>query len=1162
MGNHIENRQLLIDDIKEELIGPCAHGTEIDCDKDILFNSYEELNKSYVQLNTKEEILQNDPPNVRYGIGVLFPIASDNIETEKEVSKEDILGISNIQDEELLSENANQNIESIGNRSIGMEEDTAYDDFAIFSSTKKRPSSMGISFLAEFNKESSIIVEVYGGRYSAKKVKSFINSREFVHEWWLRKSVSFKVKFNNSELIADGPKVLIGEIFESTNLENLKLEVSIFSRPYSKNIYKRLFTICLVNRCDSNHGDNNFCLFQSNFKVIIDSKENSILPYPSIANTNLDKEEESLALLYRNIETYAIGHGCSANWGDKDNKRKIKWVSAECLPYFESPSITPEILDEFGTPIEASMHKLSGLNQNDDGINSLKNIIESYDKWIIKKRQEINNLEDNFKAAAISHLNECNKCSERMKNGLDFLLNNEHALKAFKLANYAMLLQQYHTSIETRKVTFDEKALRLIFSPEYNEPDINEINLGRGKWRPFQIAFILMVLKSAVEDDIKDRETVELIWFPTGGGKTEAYLGLSAFVIFYLRLINNNDNGVKVLMRYTLRLLTTQQFQRASGLICAMEHIRRKNINILGIEEFSIGIWLGGKTTPNTRKDAIEKLKSLQNGKSDENPFVVSRCPWCGAQIGKLDFETSSKKSKYLPKVFGYELGANSVVFKCQDNKCEFKNGIPLYVIDEDIYEKRPSLIIGTVDKFAMLAWKPNARWLFGIDSNGDRQFSPPKLIIQDELHLISGPLGSMVGLYETIIEELCTDRRDGKRIIPKIICSTATIRRYKNQIKSLYSRDNSVLFPSPGLDSDDSFFARVACNKDGQKMPGRIYIGIHAPALKSIETVQVRTISSLLNSPIKFTNEYRDPWWTVLLFFNSLRELGITLSIIQSRIPDYLKFIRKRLNQEQLRYLNKILELTGRLRNDEVPRAIIELENSCNSTISKPVDICLASNIIEVGIDITRLSLLTVIGQPKSTSQYIQVTGRVGRNWWERPGLIVTIYNATRPRDRSHFEHFRSYHEKLYAGVEPTSVTPFSPPVIERALHAIMAIYARQMLDVNSSPNPCPIEHLEFLKKIILQRVNAIDPDEFSNVERVFNKRIKEWCAWQPIIWQRDAKDIENIPLLREPGNYSSKIHITHSWSTPMSMRNVDAECRAQITTLYMQEGEEDNAF
>jgi hypothetical protein len=504
--------------------------------------------------------------------------------------------------------------------------------------------------------------------------------------------------------------------------------------------------------------------------------------------------------------------------------------------------------------------------------------------------------------------------------------------------------------------------------------------------------------------------------------------------------------------------------------------------------------------------------------------------------------------------VLGYEQRADTVAFFCPDASCEFAEELPVRVIDEDIYDEPPEFLIGTVDKFAVLAWKEEARAIFGVARDGRRTASPPGLIIQDELHLIAGPLGSMVGLYEVLVEELCTDRRRQVPVPPKIVCSTATIRRYREQVHALYERRDTVLFPPPGLDAGDSFFARYSRELDGSLSRGRLYVGVHGPGLGSLQTAQVRTIAALLQAPQPFDAEARDPWWSLLLFFNSLRELGSTLSLIQSDIPDHLRVLKNRLGLDwpELRQLRRIEELTSRLQSEEVPEAIKKLEVPTTSD-GMPVDICLASNIIEVGVDIDRLSIMAIVGQPKTTAQYIQVSGRVGRRTWERPGLVVTIYGASKARDRSHFEKFRTYHEQLYAQVEPTSVTPFSRPVLERALHAVMAAYVRQTGDARTAatPAPFPAVMLRRLRDMLAARVQHVDATERTTLDQVFERREREWNAWAPRVWSAGANG-EDAALLRQAGSYADPVTAQRTWPTPTSLRNVDAECQATITALY----------
>lgn len=1172
MADSVTDRNYMLHALRRELVGPAPSGKAIDCSQPVKFASPDDARGPWIQQESGEEILQRDPPTKRYGIGVLYPFATMVEDTVQDAGMA-ATGLTalisedgTIKDSD-LNDSYTRSLEQVIRNAENMHADETLNDLDLSASNTYRPSSMGISFLVELVPGSKLMVKATGGRYQSLGIT--VGNSQWT--WWLRKPITIVEEFDAVPLISTHGKRVASSFRNEENTEKLNLQIEVFSRPnpHAQNINERIITVCLVNRSDVLGRNDEYCLFQSFFQVTVISPDNKncILPYPESPLRVQDDEEKSLSLLYRNFDTYAVGHGCAANWHDKDSAGKVSKVTAECLPYFETPSITPDIKDSNGQPVDVSMASLAGLNPKDDGFASLARIVDLYEAWIQEKKEQIPYLDAGLQEPATLHLEQCERCAERMKKGLDYLHSNPLALQAFKLANHAILLQQLHSHRESRSAIYNRNTERFDFAQPYQEPKISDASGGRGKWRAFQIAFLLMSLKSSMDFNDVDRKTVELIWFPTGGGKTEAYLGLTAFTIFMRRLMNPNDTGVHVLMRYTLRLLTAQQFQRASGLICAMESLRRSHVSELGEEPFSIGIWVGSANTPNTRSDALAILSGLHKGdRSTENKFILSRCPWCGAQMGPINHPKATPKK--APKLVGYFRAGNTVIFKCPDNSCPFNHGLPIYVIDEDIYAYRPSIVIGTVDKFATLAWKPESRALFGINEEGIRQSSPPGLIIQDELHLIAGPLGSMVGLYETVIEELCTDRRFTPPIPPKIVSSTATIRRYAEQIKALYGRKDVVLFPPPGLDADDSFFARYAKNDEGRLLPGRLYVGVHAPGLGSLQTVQVRTFTALIQAPVAISDSAaRDPWWTLLIFFNSLRELGTTLSLFQSDIPDYLKVMANRtgISFTGMRSLWRVRELTGRLRSDEVPEAISDLEISCTSTSDKkPVDVCLASNILEVGVDIDRLSLMSVVGQPKSTSQYIQVTGRVGRKWQDRPGLVITIYTASKPRDRSHFEKFRSYHERLYAQVEPVSVTPFSPPVLDRALHAIIALFVRQTGNaaLAERPYPYPAKLIDDLKNILLPRVREIDESEVTNFERVFDERAAQWKRWQRTEWgeMSSFRMAQDIPLLRPAGAYANAEQKLLSWSTPTSMRNVDAECEAQITALYLLQDEEIN--
>jgi hypothetical protein len=633
-----------------------------------------------------------------------------------------------------------------------------------------------------------------------------------------------------------------------------------------------------------------------------------------------------------------------------------------------------------------------------------------------------------------------------------------------------------------------------------------------------------------------------------------------------------------------------------------MEHLRYKNKN-LGEKPFRIGLWVGGSASPNSRKEALYALERLEKDPESENPFVLLKCPWCGAKFGPSSSGEAHGQRRGrrgrdgrthetgIPSVLGYQRYSQTnqqpatVVFRCNDGACEFGNTstfqksrppLPIVIVDEDVMDDPPNLVIGTVDKFALLAWKPEARRLFGIDRNGKHDGLPPSLIIQDELHMISGPLGSMVGAYETVIERLCREHGVGE-IKPKIIASTATISRAREQVRHLYARNDVFLFPPSGLEIGDSFFAREACNDDGSLKPGRLYMGVLAPSHGSLQTTEARVFACLMqHAAIMQTDDAgRDPWWTLLCFFNSLRELGSAASLFVADTRDYLRVIldRQGLKYDLIRQLFEVSELTSRIRSDQVPKELERLEKVFVSRGTKSgnsgdytdtVDACLASNIIEVGVDVSRLALMAIVGQPKTTSQYIQISSRIGRDP-EKPGLVVVLYGQSKPRDRSHYERFRPYHQRLYAQVEPTSVTPFSPPATDRALHAIIVAAVRQfgILGTDSrKPEPFPLNEgtplRNLVDEMIAERVMMVAPEEQEAVKSKTLRRLDEWRTWMPAEYGGFGAVPQDPPLIHPAGSTEPPAWNGRSWPTMSSLRDVDASCEAEVTSFFNQLKEE----
>lgn len=1113
-----------------------------------------------------EEILTVDPPCKRYIAGILFPREVVEADTE---SSDCVL-----EDFELREDRVDDGAPSSRSERRATLDYLAEAEELINRSNAYRPSAL--SMTVAIRNGDSVVPEVSAGTY--RKVEKTPVKPGWKDYTYPRSQLFWNNGGEPLDLPGEGKDPVRPDV-----CEGLRLGVVLRRKAADYGIY----TVTLENTREKKSAafEDENCFFQVKLKL---HSSMGFVPLPETNRITKDDDYYSNQLLYRNVRNYAVGHGCAAEWDESEGA--VSWIASSVLPRFEMKPIVPSQIQ--GVSLE--MLKMSPYGSIDEAISELRAMCNEYEKWIGSLKERLGEIEGDYEGAPERHIARCEYCLKRMRAGIDLLEADEVTRTAFQYMNLAMLMQQLHYNLPLQRWEDDGcGGLRLsdpIPLPRVEMPDTwyDSGNRVYGKWRPFQLAFILMNLHSMRDRAHEERGVVDLIWFPTGGGKTEAYLGLSAYTIFVRRLLDRDDAGTAILMRYTLRLLTAQQYERAASMICSCEIIRREHEDLFGSQQISIGLWVGGSTTPNkmSGKDgavsAFKKLKTDGTG----NPFVIQKCPWCGAQMGPV-------QRGQVWEVQGYrkEQGARrkeKVVFRCHNDShgCAFSgkgSDLPLYVVDEAIYEARPTLVLGTVDKFATLPFKPEAQSLFGL-VNGERK-SSPDLIIQDELHLISGPLGSMVGHYETLIEELCTSTSDsGDATRPKIVASTATISRAKEQCRALYGcREEDVCqFPPPGLDASDSFFAY-----EDREQNGRQYVGVMALGSPSDSTTAIRLFSSLLYGAkaLDVSSEAeRDPYWTNMGYFNSLRELGQAAAWIRADIDEHLDTIykRSRFNErfatpeeyrENRRYIWRDEELTSRISGSEVTSGLASLgvkyppEKSEEGFIKeRPIDICLATNMISVGLDVSRLGLMTVMGQPKTTSEYIQATSRVGRSSKNAPGIVFVVYRPGRPRDRSHYEHFRSYHSRVYCSVEPTSVTPFSSPVRERALHAVMVGMMRLEGDgeFNSNPPYLPEEDsLDRIREIIERRVDAIDPDETQATLARFEHIIQCWEDWRPEVWKPEVNPTDwsytgEVPLIFSAGSHRHARWGSRGLETPTSMRNVDAACEAEVMSRRYERKED----
>ena len=1148
--------------IRRELLGPagCGFALKVPFEGDPV-DSYQ----PYVDEATGDEILTIERPLDRYGIGVLFPRtqAGGGFRHDDDQATE-VADASSVHVNEtgaptpLSSEGAKAlaRVERRVARARGaaIDEtpaDLEGDDNAseLEDTTHRRPASMAISFRVRATPSAQLHARLpitepgtphpVNGRYERFTVRGRNPRSGDVrdYDWWVRRQVDGEAVFSLPASVEAGARLRLRPVRERFDgAENIRLEFRAYVRRFpGGEPHDLVVTVALTNRTELCGGiADGSSLFQAYFEVspVVDT-DCTLHPLPG--GRVIDDAAKSLDFIYRHAAVYAVGHGCSADWRTDAERTTL---IATPFPRYETPSMTPELTREDGSPLVVSMADLAGLSNVSDELVGLDVIVREYEAWIDKKAAEAEGLHGRERGVAKVHLARATSMLERMRRGAALLRSDDTARRAFRLMNHAMLLQQIQSKQGRRAYVPETRQKPARFEPAITEPDAMRPPEGRGSWRPFQIGFILATLPSTFAIADEDRDLVDLIWFPTGGGKTEAYLGLTAFSAIVRRLRDPRDAGTDTLMRYTLRLLTAQQFERASALICALEMLRRRQNSGLGDVPFSIGLWVGGGTTPNSWQDAKDALSALGKNRDAQNPFIVSSCPWCAAEMGP----------KRKSVVLGYKRSGSIVKLHCPDPRCPFHESLPLQVVDEGLYAEPPTVLIATVDKLALVAWNEKVRSFFGINADGQRSSSPPNLIIQDELHLITGPLGSMVGAYEPLLEHLCRVDALG---VPKVVCSTATVRNYEDQARWLFGRERTTVFPPPALCVDDSFFGVRATLPDGQGEAGRLYVGVYGSALGSTMTAQIRVYAAALQSVMTLPDAHRDAYWTLLGFFNTLRDLGSTTTLLRDQIQGQMLAMWRRagLLSDDAKALQRTLvaveELTSRLRSEEVPQALSRLAVPYGDR-DTATDVCLASSMIEVGIDVERLGLMVVTGQPKTNAQYIQVTGRVGRDWRNRPGLVLAVYAPNRARDRSVFETFRANHERMYANVEPASVTPFSLPAMKRALHATMVAFVRQLSprEALESPSRVDLSVLDQFKDLMLRRVRVVDESAIEDMAKLFDAHVEHWRTVSPTKWANwnDPSD-ENV-LLTPPSGAAAIAKTDLRWPTPQSMRSVDAEC------------------
>ncbi|MFD7553937.1 helicase-related protein [Streptomyces sp. NPDC059835] len=1012
-----------------------------------------------------DEIL-DAPPDRQYLMGTLYPQEAD-LQRQLTLAAEDADGI--------------------GTEGTALDTDPADDP--VPESNAWLPSSLGLSFYTD---SDTIEISCGGAHYRTLRAQGDQGRR------WQRVALPEETH-------------RVGPDRDSVSVLDGRAELRIRRRPLGEGL---LVTVALVNTARTEPALGRSAQWDRMlFQVALDVHpcEGRVLEYPSVRLASRDPEEQELRLQYRHVRTHAVGHGCAVE--EYRDGEAVTGLRAVVLPEAEVPATRAAGLT--GAPVLNVMHLADPDLPAAQLRQELTAFTSDYRRWYEEQRHIA--VPAWGRDAADRILERIEAAVARMESGVRTLCDPgcPELLEAFRDANLAMALQMRHSA---RDQAGERRSRR-------DSVSIDPAPDPGSAWRPFQLAFFLLALDGVADPRHPDRGMADLIWFPTGGGKTEAYLLLAAFVMV-LRRRDPEGGGTAVLSRYTLSLLTTQQFQRAATTVCALETMRRGDPERYGEEPFSIGLWVGEATSPNTYEAAVTTAQDVRSAARPEDVFILDRCPWCGTRI--LPAHRSGDHADY-----GIRASADSFSFFCPRDACAFHDELPVAVVDQQLYDRPPTFVLGTVDKFARLAWEPRAGSLFGAGGGS----LPPSLVIQDELHLLTGPLGTTVGLYEAAILGLCTTA-DGTG--PKVVASTATIRRSGEQVRALYGTDVQ-LFPPAGLDARHSYFAEPDTSR-----PGRRYLGVMAQG-HTAGRAAVATAAAMLQGAWELPEEHRDSYWTLVAYHHSLRELGRTVTAAADDIPAQLAGLDSGSGARQLAD-HQVQELTSNLARAEQPVLLDRLEKPWTDPAA--VSFLPCTNMLSVGVDVKRLALMLMQGQPKTTAEYIQATSRVGRHGV--PGLVVAFFNATRSRDRSHYESFDPYHRALYRNVEPTSVTPWSVPARRRALHAALVILVRHRLGLSAENQagdlPDHIGEARVLAELLARKAGASDRRAAHAVRTELAEML---AAWEEAA--RNAKQEGKELYYRSQGKGQHNLLKNFEqhgglWETLHSMRSVDRECQVTV--------------
>lgn len=580
-------------------------------------------------------------------------------------------------------------------------------------------------------------------------------------------------------------------------------------------------------------------------------------------------------------------------------------------------------------------------------------------------------------------------------------------------------------------------------------------------WHPFQIAWIVGCLPGMV-NPATHRE-VNIVWFATGGGKSEAYLGLMAVTLFYGRLTGVTA-GAQVWARFPLRLLALQQTERFAEIVCHAELLRRADTRIRGGDPFGIGYFVGGGNTPNK----LHPITSPYNRGEDpgtaetaEACRVLENCPVCRRRLD-VSFDRDSWTMQHI----------------CRNAACALAGVLPVWGIDDEIYRHAPAVLVGTVDKLAQIAqaehfqvllgrphsrcpdhgYTASAAWCAVFGCQASRQpvptgFGHIRLEVADELHLLEESLGALDGMYETLLQAVC-DAIGNPPL--QVVGATATIEGFHNQVQHLYQRD-ARRFPVNGPTVGETFWSLTLAGD-----PLRRYLGVRprgismVTATREVALAHAEWLRTLRDDPssvlVRAGLDPTDPS-ALAAAERAWSDLYEVLVAYCLRNEDLTSFTRDDDIQNLLSSMRSLAVINGDAEPVAVRDAVRRLTNPPGDPDER-VKIIAATRAIGHGFDVARLGLMTVMGTPTQAAEIIQASARVGRR---HPGLVVNITNPLRDRDASVFRYYADWIRFLDRLVHKVPVNRESLPVMRRVLSGGLMAWLLQVHDrpwVTGGPN------------------------------------------------------------------------------------------------------------